>query len=221
MKNKLITLSLLPFAVVSLVSCKHADDDIASTSSKTIKVYYTDVVLDWDHNTFTHGDFRVSIPEKWGAGVLGQRSKFVEYDPHDIVFSYDLITSKTYGGDTLYKAEFKELEKENPKKVDKLFEISVVGIDIDSKLLVKDELVDDCYFKYDTNEDFYNYCYFKMAKNDIKQLKDGYYNQINVRLDYYIHIDKCLSFVVSEKDGLNTVGAYSEVSISHNPDLIS
>ena len=119
MKNKLITLSLLPFAVASLVSCKHADDDIASTSSKTIKVYYTDVVLDWDHNTFTHGDFRVSIPEKWGAGVLGQRSKFVEYDPHDIVFSYDLITSKTYGGDTLYKVEFKELEKEAIEKTDK------------------------------------------------------------------------------------------------------
>ena len=85
--------------------------------------------------------------------------------------------------------------------------------------MTMDELVNDYYFKYDTNETFYNYCYFKIAKNDINQLKDGYFNQINVQLEYEHHVDNALSFIIQENDGLNNVGVYDKVSISHNPDL--
>ena len=104
-------------------------------------------------------------------------------------------------------------------KKDKIFEISVVGLDIDSKITVKDELINDCYFKYDTNPGFYNFCYFKIAKNDVNQLKAGYFNQINVRLDYLEHYDEAVSFKIHEDDGLNDVGYYSDVAIVHNPNL--
>lgn len=215
---------LLPFAFASsafvLVGCSHSETDIKSSGVETITVYYKDVSLDWSDHSFSHGGYTITIPEEWGYGIKGKRSLFEGYDPHDIEFKYTVTTYVTYGGESSKKAEFKELIYREPKKHSNIFEISVVGLDLDSKVLVKDEWVNDCYFKYDTNADFYNFCYFKMAKNDINQLKEGYFNQINAKLDYYSHIDSSKSFVIlEEKDGLNNVGCYSNVFISHNPDL--
>lgn len=204
-----------------MTSCTHDDNDIKDrVVLDTIVAHYDTVELNPEFNYFSHNGYTIAIPEKWGFEINGQKSKFKEYDPHDIEFSYTLKELTTYGGDTRIEAFFKELKYIKPTKNNMIFEISVVGIDIDSKLFVKDEWVDDCYFKYDFNPTFYNFCYFKMARNDINQLKDGYYNQINVKLDYFTHVDEMCTFAIDkEKDGLNNIGYYSNVSISHNPDL--
>lgn len=220
MKKKILPISLL-IPVFALAGCSHSENDIKKSEGEVITAYYNEVSLDWTNNTFCHGEYVIEIPEKWGWGIKGKRSSFEEYDPHDIEFKYTVTTYVTYGGETSKKAVFEELIYREPEKSSSIFEIGVVDLDIDSKLLVKDEWINDCYFKYDTNSDFYNFCYFKMAKNDINQLKEGYFNQINVKLDYYKHVDSSKSFVISEgKDGLNNVGCYSNVSISHNPDLV-
>ena len=221
---KSLTIPTLAFACCLITSCfKHSPDDIETVFKPTdVTAYYNEVTIDWDSNTFTHDGFTISIPEKWGAGFYGKRSLFKKYNPHDIKFCYSLQKKITYGGEEVYVASFDELVKVEPKQETKIFDISTVGLDIDSKILVKDELINDCYFKYDTNNDFDNFCYFKIAKNDVNQLKEGYFNQISVKLRYLIHIDNSLSFAISEgKDGLNEIGYYSDVSISHNPDLIS
>ena len=133
----------------------------------------------------------------------------------------DYINATFYGGEVIRAGLFDELVHKDSESLRKIFKISTVGLDIDSKMFIKDELVNDCYFKYDTNESFYNNCYFKMAKNDVSQLKEGYFNQINVKLKYYKHIDSSLNFIIAEeKDGLNNIRVYSEVSISHNLDLV-
>ncbi len=221
MKNRIIQLSMLLASLCSLVSCNHSDDDIQDSSEKIVKATFKQVELDWQTNTFKHGEYVIEIPEKWKMGFLGQRDKFKEYDPHDIEFYYTLVEKKTYGGNVFYETFFSELKKVDPKEKEKIFEITTAGLDIDSKLLVKDELANDYYFKYDTNTDFYNYCYFKIAKNDVNQLKNGYFNQINVKLKYYYHVDEALSFVTTTSDGLNYIGKYSDVSISHNPDNLN
>lgn len=208
-------------AVPLLTACQHSDEDIKTQTKTSVEVFFNEVDLDWDTNTFVHNGYTINIPEKWGVGVLGKRELFQGYDPHDIKFVYTLIKNTTYGGDVFYtEAAFEKLVKEDVSKKDKIFEIPTIGMDIDSKLLVKDELANDYYFKYDTNVDYYNHCYFKIAKNDVNQLKDGYFNQINVRLKYLVHVDSALSFEIKEADGLNDVGYYSDVSISHNPDLV-
>ncbi len=203
-----------------LTGCSHADTDIKETIKKTIvSTNYSEVQLDWNLNTFTHGEYTINIPNTWGAGIKGRIERFKEMDPHDIEFSYTILEQLTYGGDVVVNSKFNELVEHEPKKVNKIFEINVTSIDLESKLIVKDELVNDYYFNYDFNENLYNTCCFKIAKNDVNQLKDGYFNQINVRLDYLIHYDDAMSFVVSEKDGMNNIGNYSDVSIVHNPSL--
>lgn len=222
MKKELIKITIFVSAVCFFVcSCSHNDDDIKTSSViETIIAHYNEVTLDWDNNTFTHNGYVVEIPEKWGWEIKGVRSKFKDYNPHDIEFSYNIVSNITYGGSAFEAPSFKELKYIKPSEKNKLFEISTVGLDIDSKLLVKDELLNDYYFKYDSNPDFYNFCYFKIAKNDVNQLKEGYFNQINVQLKYEEHIDSALSFITEIKDGLNDIGIYDQVSISHNPDLI-
>lgn len=219
--KKLILSAAAILSITSLVGCSHSEDDVKTRVSKVVRVYYDAIVLDWDAGTFTHGEYTIAIPDKWGFGVWGQKERFKEYDPHDIEYAYTLETRTTYGGSVSSVASFEELVYKKPDEASRIFEINTVGVDIDSKLFVKDELVNDCYFKYDVNHDFYNFCYFKIAKNDVNQLKEGYFNQINVKLKYYKHVDSSHSFMVAEeKDGLNNVGYYCEVSISHNPDLV-
>ncbi len=219
--KKICFLFAMILTLSSLIACSHSDDDIKNQTSERIVVYYNDVDLNWNSNTFSHGDYTINIPDKWGWGIEGKREKFVEYDPHDIEFVYTLITKTTYGGDVLFETNFDELVYKKPTELNSIFEISTIDIDIDSKLFIKDELVNDCYFKYDSNLEYYNYCYFKISKNDITQLKSGSFNQINVKLKYYKHIDSSYSFMIDEeKDGLNNIGFYSDVSISYNPDLI-
>ena len=229
-KNKKGTLNMKRALTITLllsyplVACGPSDDDVNPNSIVTTNVvaYYKDVILDWDNNTFAHNGYVITIPAKWGFGIQGIRENFKEYDPHDIVFKYVIKNGKTYGGEEVIETDFKELVYESPITNDSIFEINTTNLDIDSKILIKDELINDCYFKYDFNADFYNYCYFKMAKNDINQLKTGAFNQINVKLKYLQHIDSALSFAIdSEKDGLNNVGFYSNVSIAYNPDYNS
>lgn len=204
-----------------MVSCSHSDDEVKTKTYEKVSVFYNEVKLDWESSTFSHNDYVITIPDKWGFGIDGQKDKFMKYDPHDIQFKYKVETTTTYGGTISKTGVFDELVYENPKTASELFEISVVGMDIDSKLFVKDELKNDYYFKYDSNDKFNNFCYFKISKNNINQLKEGYFNQINVKLAYYKHIDSSCSFIIDEeKDGLNNIGHYSDVSISHNPDLI-
>ena len=219
--KRIFTALFAIFSLFSLAACSHSDDEVKTHEYEKVVAYYNEVTLDWSTNTFTHNDYTIVIPDKWGYGIKGQRDKFKEYDPHDIEFCYKIDTQTTYGGTISKEGLFDELIYVKPESIERIFEISVVGLDIDSKLFIKDEFVNDCYFKYDSNPSFNNYCYFKMAKNDINQLKEGYFNQINVKLKYYQHIDDSCDFLIAEeKDGLNNIGIYSNVSISHNPDLV-
>lgn len=219
--NRLSKLLIACLALLPVAGCSHSDEDVKETASSVIRAYYNEVDLDWEASTFSHDGYTITIPDKWGWGFNGSKEYFLEYDPHDIEFNYRVTTYITYGGVSYSAASFGSLEHIKPTESSKIFEIITSRLDIDSKILVKDELIDDCYFKYDSNTDFYNYCYFKMPKNDVNQLKEGYYNQINVKLKYYTHIDSSYSFkIAAEKDGLNNIGYYSEVSIAHNPDWI-
>jgi hypothetical protein len=216
-KVTMILGALLAFA---LTGCSHNPSDVKSTNNQKETKYYSDVKLDWDASSFTVDEYTIAIPEKWGLGINGKKEIFEKYNPHDIIFKYILTTTITYGGVEDVVASFDELEKKNPKEQTRIFELNVSNIDIDSKILVKDELRDDLYFKYDFAENFNNYCYFKISKNDVSQLKSKKYNQINVKLKYYEHIDSTYSFIYNEeKDGLNNIGYYSDVSIINNPDL--
>jgi len=220
--KKVVIPIIMSVSLFTMAGCSHSENDINDTKHKSVTALYNEVKLDWSTNTFTHDGFTIDIPERWGYGILGRREKFVNYNPHDVEYKYIIETKTTYGGDVFEDGVFDELVHKEPESMSRFFEIKTVGLDIDSKVLVKDELIDDCYFKYDMNPDFDNFCYFKMAKNDINQLKQGYFNQINVKLKYDRHIDSSLTFALDEeKDGLNSIGIYSDVSISYNPDFVA
>ena len=144
MNNTLLKFLTIPVICLTLLSCKHKDTDVKNELLvNTINVYYNVVQLDWNTNTFIHNENTIYIPEKWGFEIAGQRSKFVNRNPHDIMFSYYIYKVITYGGTEYYRTEFKELVYKKPQEKKSIFEISTVGLDIDSKLLVKDELVND------------------------------------------------------------------------------
>ena len=74
MRSKLLMSILIIGLCGCLAGCKHADDDIKSSSLKeTVEASYKDVSLDWSTNTFSHNSFLILIPEEWGAGILGKR----------------------------------------------------------------------------------------------------------------------------------------------------
>lgn len=215
MKRKNILISLLLISMTS--ACAPYITDKKKTEHK---LNYKEVSLNWDDNTFTHGENVLSIPENWGYGINGQRSKFQSYDCHDIQFVY-FETIISYSDATVKtELEFNELVKIAPEEKEKIFEINTTNLNVDSKIIIKDELIDDCYFLYDLNEDFTNRCYFKIARTYIDEIKTGNFNQINVKLKYYVHYDGSCSFKINEfDDGLNDIGYYSSVSIVYNPAL--
>lgn len=94
-----------------------------------------------------------------------------------------------------------------------------MGIDLDSKLLIQDELANDYYFKYDFNNDYNNFCYFRMDKNDVNQLKSGAMNEIRLDLVVLTHIDGSSSFKLRNDDGVTEAGYYSNVGVYFNSEL--
>lgn len=213
----------IPLILLSLVLCGCKPDPNAIKSKTKIAEYhlkYNEVVLDWSKNCFSHNGYDIKIPEKWGAGILGVRDRFRdEINCHDIQFSYDLYEKEFYSGNKERFTQFCELKKINEEKKNEIFYINTNKIDIESKILIKDELIDDYYFKVDFFENFNNFCYFKIAKNDVNQIRSGPYNQINVKLKYFQHYDSTNTFEIDKnKDGLNDIGFYSDVSIAYNPE---
>lgn len=213
---------ILTFIPLILCGCGEQDPNAIKYQNHVAdyRVHYNEVVLNWGNNTFTHNDYTIYIPEKWGAGILGKRDRFRdEINCHDIEFAYEVLENVLYSGETTKFANFKELKEISSESKEEIFYINTNLIDIDSKLLIKDEYIDDYYFKVDFFENFNNFCYFKISKHDISQIKSGSYNQINVKLKYLLHIDGTKTFKIdAEKDGLNDIGYYSDVSIAYNPE---
>jgi len=229
MKNtrlSLITL-IITLGTMNLSACgliEHDPNDIKSISEWTeVDAYYNQIELNWIESFFVHNSLRINIPETWpwsSEGAADKRSDFDGYDKHDLLYEYRKRTTTYYSGDQSIETEFRDLDHENPEESVKNFQINITSIDIDSKLLIQDELINDYYFKYDTNAEYYNYCYFKIAKNDVNQLKSGTFNEIRLSLVVLTHLDSSTSFKLKAEDGISEVGYYSDVGIYFNPDLV-
>lgn len=214
--KKIIT--ILVFVVLLFVTgCSDPDPNaIKSSSNLDINAKYNEIELYWEESYFLYDSIRVDIPEDWFG--WGQKSDFDEFDKHDLIYQFKLTTITYYSGEEEFETELIDLDQENPTETTVNFLINVLEIDIDSKILIQDEFANDYYFKYDFNDEYYNYCYFKIAKNDVNQLKDGDFNEIRLDLIIYTHIDGSKSYKVKNEDGVTEVGYYDNVGIYLNPE---
>ncbi|MDD3106182.1 MAG: hypothetical protein PHP65_00035 [Bacilli bacterium] len=215
-----LTIIVLFFGVV-LVSCKsveHAPNEVKTYGNWiNVDTYYDEIELNWEQSYFVHETLRVDIPQDWFG--WGHKSDFDDLDKHDLVYQYKKRTITYYSNDTTVETELRDLDYENPTESTVNLHISVVGINVESKLLIQDEFINDYYFKYDFNNDYNNHCYFCIAKNDVNQLQSGSYNEIRLNLTILTHIDGSKSFKLKTEDGITEVGYYSSVGIYFNPNL--
>jgi hypothetical protein len=214
---------LCNFSLFSCVSIEHASSDVKSVGETvTISAKYDEIILNWEESYFIHDDYTIDIPSDWNPkGFFDwhiDKSEFDDVNKHDINYQYEKTMKTSWGGDTWYETEFLDLINEDESEIELNFCINVKQIDLDSKILIQDEVMNDDYFKYDLNNDYYNYCYFKIAKNDVDQLKDGSFNEIRLSLVTLLHYDDSKSFKVRIEDGIANVGYYSDVGIYYNPD---
>jgi len=180
---------------------------------------YNEIELHWDENDFIHDSLRIDFLDDWVG--YGQKSDFDLLDKHDLVYQYQRRTVTFYSDDTDVEVKFIDIDHENPVESTINIHISVIDLDIDSKLLIQDELMNDYYLRYDFNLDYYNYCYFKIAKDDVNQLKSGSFNEIRLDLVIITHIDGSKSFKLRTDDGIIEVGYYDNVGIYFNPELVN
>lgn len=185
-------------------------------SWEKVSVYYTDIQLNWEQNYFVHNGVEINIPEDWFGD---EKKDFDDLNKHDLTYEYKIRENVLKNGEKVVEAKFADLDHSSPKESIENFSIKTLSLDIDSKILTQDEFANDYYFKYDFNEDYNNYCYFKISKNDINQLKSGSFNEIKLSLRTFEHIDNTKSFQVKEEDGIPNVGYYSKVKIYSNPDI--
>ena len=215
-----LTMIVLFFGVV-LVGCgsiEHDPNEIKTYGDWiNVDAYYDEIELNWELSYFVHETLRVDIPQDWFG--WGHKSDFDDLDKHDLVYQYKKRTITYYSNDTTVETELRDLDHEDPTESTVNLHISVVGIIIESKLLIQDEFANDYYFKYDFNSDYNNYCYFRIAKNDVSQLQSGSFNEIRLNLTILSHIDGSKSFKLKTEDGITEVGFYSSVGIYFNPDL--
>ena len=213
MKRYLLCLLFLVFGLVSCDS-QHSETDVKEYGHwEKISVHYTEIELNWEADYFVHDGLKIDIPETW----LGdEKEDFDNYNKHDLVYQYQKKTDVLYNGDTKTQVKFDDLDHEKPEEVSEYFSINVTLLDLDTKILIQDELKNDYYF----NQEYNNFCYFKIAKNDIGQLKGGAFNEIRLKLDVLKHVDNTKSFKVQVEDGVTDVGYYDEVDIYNNPDYV-
>ena len=186
------------------------------------KLSLLEIELNWDESYFIHDSKKIDIPSEWKVlGITQKKSDYNDFDKHDLVFQYKKRKKLYFGGHSTYDIEFSDIDHEKPNEEKNVyFNINILKLDIESKVLIQDEHLNDYYFKYDFNDDYNNFCYFKMAKNDILQLKLGSFNEIRLTLDVLNHYDGTKSFKLKNEDGITSVGYYKNVGIYFNPDLV-
>lgn len=220
--EKAIFLAMVILGSAAIASCEpiyHDPSEIREYGSWTnVNAYFDEIELNWSESYFIHETLRIDIPENWNG--WGKKSDFDDLDKHDLVYQYKKRNVTYYSGSSKIETSLLDLDHENPDESTMNFHISIVNINIDSKLLIQDELVNDYYFKYDFNSEYYNHCYFRIAKNDINQLKSGSYNEIRLDLVVLLHIDESKSFKLKTEDGITEVGYYNNLGIYFNPDLV-
>lgn len=205
--------------MVGCGSVDHSPNEVKTYGSwNNVDAYYSEIELNWEQSYFIHETLRVDIPEDWSG--WGKKSDFENLNKHDLIYQYKKRMITYYSNETKIETQLRDLDHEKPIESTVNFHISVVDINIDSKVLIQDELLNDYYFKYDFNNEYYNYCYFRMSKNDINQLKSGNFNEIRLNLIILTHIDGSKSFKLKTEDGIADVGHYSSVGIYFNPDLV-
>lgn len=220
-KNKLVFMIIL-FSSIFLVACvevEHNPNDVKSTSKwADVDVKYNQIELYWGESYFIHDSNRIDIPDDWFG--YGKKTDFNDLNKRDLIYQYKLRTITYWSGESSIERRLRDIDHEKPLEGTVNFKISVIGIDIESKLLIQDEFVNDYYFKYDFDSLYNNYCFFRIAKNDINQLKSGAMNEIRLDLVIFTHIDGSKSFKVKNDDGVNETGVYSNVGVYFNPELI-
>lgn len=214
----IITISLLSF-VSACSEIDHDPNDVKTEGNWTnVDAYYNQIELFWDEGYFLHESIIIEIPDNWGG--WGKKSDFDNLDKHDLIYQYKKRSIEYYSGEIETETLLRDLDHEHPTESTLNFHVSMIGINIDAKVLIQDEYANDYYFKYDFNPDFTNYCYFRIPKNDVNQLKQGSFNEIRVDLIILTHIDGSKSFKLRNDDGITEVGYYGNIGIVFNPDLV-
>lgn len=219
--RRLLILAIVFIGSITLSACgpvDHDPNDIKNSGNWIdVDVKYNQIELHWDESYFIHDSLRVDIPNDWFG--YGQKSDFDDLNKHDLIYQYKKKTTTYWSGETLTETQLRDIDHEHPSESTVNFKISIVDVDLDSKLLIQDELANDYYFKYDFNNDYNNFCYFRMAKNDVNQLKSGAMNEIRLDLVVLTHIDGSSSFKLRNDDGVTEAGYYSNVGVYFNSEL--
>jgi hypothetical protein len=214
----IISVFLVLLVLSACGKVEHNPNDVKSLDKWiNVDVKYTQIELHWEESYFIHDSLRVDIPDDWSG--YGKKADFDDLNKHDLIYQYKKRTVTYWSGKSTIETELRDIDHEKPKESTVNFKISVFNIDIDSKLLIQDELKNDYYFKYDLNDEYNNYCYFKIAKNDLNQLKSGAMNEIRLDLVILIHIDGTKSFKTRKEDGVTETGYYKNVGVYYNPEL--
>lgn len=179
-------------------------------------VTLNEIELFWEEGYFIHNSLRVDIVEDWSG--IGKKSDFDDLDKHDLIYQYKVKTISYYDGSTEIVTELKDIDHEPPEEREIHFIYALNFFDLESKLLIQDELANDYYLKIDFIDGYNNFCYIRMSKNDVNQLREGSFNEIQGFLMFLHHVDGTISYKVKTEDGLINVGYYDEVKIYYNPE---
>jgi hypothetical protein len=209
---KKIVVSLIAFSMfLTLTACYPQVID-----SKQYDVNNSQISLHRDELYFIHDGLEISIPDS----KLGNASDPKRIgDADDLKFQYTRYTKKNKDGTTFEEGVLNDIDHEPPKKEQRTFEINLINVDIESKLLLIDEIKNDYYFMFDFGdaENYKNVCRFKLGINDVNQIKSDNFNGIAVTLEICKHYAGTESFSITTSDGINDVNTnFKDVKPMYN-----